>query len=216
MKIKSQLYDNASGSIGNITAANGRGGLYFKNKPNPSNPNTTAQKVVRSALALANVAWLGTTQAVRDEWEAYGATCIRKNQVGSTVALTGWNAFSRVFVVFTQAGIASATLVAGAPAGQGFKAEPIITLASNDGGDKLEITNASSEADIVVVYGGKTTRSTINNYGGSYNIDNDYNLAAGASADTGVSVSAGKTWVRFQAVSADGQLSKGTVAFLEI
>lgn len=215
MKIKSRLFDEASGSIGNITAANGLGGLYFKDKPNPINPNTANQRVVRNALAAAVTAWGLLPLAIRQEWDEYGKTCSHTNQTGYKVVLNGWNAFSRAFVGMTQAGISTATIITGRPANDGYHAQPILALSTDGGDGLLTVQNTSGVENQVIVYVGKTTRATINNYGGSFNYDVDGVLADDATLKTTKETANGRNWVRSQAVTNDGQMSRGVIQFLD-
>ncbi len=211
MKIKSRLFDEASGSIGNVTAANGLGGLYFKNKPNPSNPKTAAQTVVRNALSAANTAWNAASEAVRASWQAYGATCSHTNQTGAIVTLNGWNAFSRAFVVFSQAGQATAPLSAAAPAGAGYLSEAVVSLESDGDGGLVSVTNDSGAAATLVIYVGKGTRNTINNYGGSFNFNVLAEVADNGSTATTTAQVGDKAWIRLQSIKADGQMSRGAI-----
>ena len=214
MKVRSILYDEASGSIGALTAANSQGGTYFKQKPDPTNPNTIQQQVVRNGLRAANVAWETATEAVRTAWKTFGATCTRTNQTGATVTLNGWNAFSRVYVVLNQIGQATAGLITSAPAGQGFLANATISL-SQGANDILTVTNNSQVTENIAVYVGAATRPTINNYGGSFNFNVTGAVAAAGTLATTVTMTSGRYWVRVQTYTADGQLSLGSTSYID-
>lgn len=215
MKIKSRLYEVISGSIGDITGAMGLGGAYFKNKPRPSNPQTANQTVVRNALSTANTAWLGLTSGVRAEWEQYGSTCSHTNQTGATVTLTGWNAFSRAFVIMTQAGIPTNSLQARRPENDGYASNPVLDLSKDEADDFLTATNKSGASVQLILYVGAITRSTINNYGGSFNYNVDGVVADNATLKTTKAVASGRNWLRSQAVTNDGQASRGLTQFLD-
>lgn len=211
MRVQSTLYDKISGSIGNITGAMGRGGNYFKGKSNPRNPDTARQRAVRNGLAAANVAWTGGTIAQREAWEVYGATCTYESNTGNIVSLTGWNAFSRAYVVFVQADIATAGLIASAPAGTGFLGNAVLTVAANADDTMTTVTNKGIVDVNIAVYLGTTTKPTINNYGGSFQYNTKSTLAADAEVLVVTGANNGKKWLRFQTYTADGQLSRGQV-----
>lgn len=215
MKIKSRLFDEASGSIGNITAANSQGGTYFKNKPNPSNPNTARQVAVRSGLSLANIAWLGLTVAIREFWATYGATCTKPNQTGHIVALNGWNAFSRAYVPLTQAGESTAPLLLARPAGDGYLGNAPVTLKGTDAEETIELVNDSATPVNVIVYRGRTTRETINNYGGSFQLEDYYTIPANGTQILSGDTTAGRSWIRIQNITADGQMSIGRILYVD-
>lgn len=211
MKVKSVLFDKASGSIGGITAAGGQGGTYFKDKPLPFNPDTTLQQAVRAALSDANVAWSNLTTAVRALWTEYGKTCIRKNQVGFDVTLNGWNAFARVYVPFKQATVAVAPLLLARPAGNGYAALPALSLAYDSTAAAVQATNTGDESVDLLVYKGVPSKETINNYGGSFKYSLKVSIAAGATASIDTAPTEGRNWYRFQSYTSDGQFSHGRV-----
>jgi len=70
--IKSGIVTQMSGSIGGLTGSHNRGGLYFRARAIPVNPNTTFQQAVRSYLATLTSVWNNIlTPAERDAWASY-------------------------------------------------------------------------------------------------------------------------------------------------
>lgn len=90
MKIKSALVTQISGSIGGMTGAHNRGGLYLRARAIPVNPSTGYQQQVRSALtALVNRWTTILTAAQRVAWNLYGANVSVIDKLGDTRFLTG-------------------------------------------------------------------------------------------------------------------------------
>jgi len=114
MKIKSQILSQASGSLGGLTAAHNRGGLYFRARTIPTNPATLQQSVVRSAMADLNNRWVNTlTAAQRIAWEVYANNVLLTDTLGEPRAVTALNMYQRSNVVAVQN---SLTVVDDAPA----------------------------------------------------------------------------------------------------
>lgn len=182
MKYTSVLIDKASGSIGQITGSNNRGGGYFKKKTSPKNPNSPAQRVVRGAVRGANGAWAALTEAQRVAWATYARTIQRRNQVGVVVTLTGWNAFVRMFTPFTQAGIATpsdAPSTSGVPTGFTYSVS-VVHIANKV---TVTITNTGAAAVNLIRYEGKQTKPTINAYSFGYTFEGHAVVPAGGTTD---------------------------------
>jgi len=111
------IMTSASGSTGGITASRNRGGMYFRGRSVPTNPNTNRQQAVRAAMATLATTWGLLTQAQRDAWNAYGAATEVLGPLGDPVPLTGQQAFIRGNVPRLQAGDA---LVSAGPATPGL------------------------------------------------------------------------------------------------
>ncbi len=72
MKFKSQVYTQASGSIGGITYSHNAGGMYTRGRSIPTNANTVQQQVIRNAVSSLTALWASTlTLAQRAAWETY-------------------------------------------------------------------------------------------------------------------------------------------------
>lgn len=214
MKIKSQLYDEASGSIGGLTASNGKGGLYFKNKPNPSNPNTAKQQVVRNALAGANTAWTGMTTGNRAKWEAWASTLTSKNSIGTDITVSGWASFAGAFVLLTQASIATNPLLTSAPATAGYASSADITLKNT--ANKVAVSTSSETSRAVSIFTSTAQKQTINNYGGGYNFNKRAALVKDTDIATTQATVAGKRYyAKVQVIETDGRYSKPSTIQLD-
>lgn len=214
MKVISQLYDEASGSIGNLTAASGNGGQYFKQKSNPRNPNTAYQQVVRNALAGANSAWMGMSVAVRETWETWAGTLTSDNILGTAITVSGWSAFAGSYVLMTQASLPTATIIAGAPATAGYASSSNITI--NADNDVLNVVSTDATVRKMSVYVSTAQRKTINNYGDGYRFNVNDDVSNNDTAVTTKAVIAGKRYfVKVQVVELDGRYSKPTTTHLD-
>lgn len=94
MKVKYTLFNDASGSMGGVTAAKNRGGSYMRKRVKPLNPKTDAQYDARLALAAAAANWRALTDGQRLAWNAYAETITFTNGVGDPAKLSGFQCFS--------------------------------------------------------------------------------------------------------------------------
>lgn len=85
-----------SGSIRGITAASNRGGLYFRGRTVPSNPQSALQNALRSAVAVATGEWSQTLDNIeRDSWNQYADQIDWSNAIGQSTRLSGQNMYVR-------------------------------------------------------------------------------------------------------------------------
>jgi hypothetical protein len=111
MKFLPSLTGTMSGSMGGCTASHNRGGMYFRNRVVPTDPNTGRQNAVRGYLTAAVNAWTEIlTAAQREAWENYALNTPMTDTLGSTLILTGQQAFIKTHVVRYQ--LAGATIAA--------------------------------------------------------------------------------------------------------
>ncbi len=162
MKVKSQFYDDASGSTGLLTWANGNGGLTMKNKPIPKNPKSTRQQAIRQSLALANTTWTSMTKDARDSWENWGKTLVKFDRLGNKLVINGWSAFSGAFVLNALSPISNSKLLLGAPTVGNYSSATVFSIKPNTAENKLVLTNDSNLKLHVMVFQGPKTKSTIN------------------------------------------------------
>ncbi len=162
MKVKSQFYDDASGSTGRLTWANGNGGLTMKNKPIPKNPKSTRQEAIRHSLALANTAWTSMSKTARDSWEAWGKTLVKYDRLKNKLVINGWSAFSGAFVLNTLSSLSNAKLYQGAPTIPNYSSAGVITANPNTAGTRIVIKNTSNSPITIMAFRGASTKPTIN------------------------------------------------------
>ncbi len=162
MKVKSQFYDDASGSTGRLTWANGNGGLTMKNKPIPKNPKSPKQDAIRQSLALANTTWTAMSKSARDSWEAWGKTLVKYDRLKNKLVINGWSAFSGAFVLNTLSSLASTKLLLGAPTIANYSSALVVTITPNTAGTRLVAKNTSNVSITIMVFRGRSVKPTIN------------------------------------------------------
>lgn len=95
--IKGNVLALISGKINGTVYAHNRGGAYARNLGLPTNPKTSRQSEVRTALTSLAKAWgQQLTEEERDLWRAYGASTTVQNRIGDQITLSGIAAFQRV------------------------------------------------------------------------------------------------------------------------
>lgn len=90
MLIKGSMVTEMSGSLGGITAARNRGGLYLRARSGSPNPNSPAQQDARTSFSALVTAWTSTlTETQREGWRDYAANVTVTNPLGDAHNLTG-------------------------------------------------------------------------------------------------------------------------------
>lgn len=96
MKFKSAVYTQVSGSVGGLTYAHNRGGMYARARSLVTNPNTEAQQAVRDAVRELTDAWTNIlTDADRDAWNLYAFNTPMLNKLGDLTKRSGQNMYIR-------------------------------------------------------------------------------------------------------------------------
>lgn len=107
MKFKSQVYTEASGSVGGLTYSHNRGGMYTRGRTIPTNPNSPQQQAVRGFVATLTSTWLNVlTAAERTQWDAYAAQVPLLDRLGEPRNVGGLAMYVRSNVPRLQAGLA--------------------------------------------------------------------------------------------------------------
>ncbi len=183
MKVKSQFYDDASGSTGLLTWANGNGGLTMKNKPIPKNPKSNRQEQIRRALALANTSWTAMTKDARDSWERWGKTLVKYDRLKNKLVINGWSAFSGAFVLNALSSFEDTKLLLGAPTIGNYSSATVITCKTSPTGSDFVLRNTGNVSLTVMLFYGPATKPTINVNKGGYQYHSTLTLAANAHID---------------------------------
>ncbi|KKL82473.1 hypothetical protein LCGC14_1984380, partial [marine sediment metagenome] len=96
MLFKSQIFTQVSGSVGGLTFARNRAGMYTRARTVPVDPQTAQQIAVRANMATLVVRWGTTlTDAQRAVWETYAANTPVLDKFGDSVNITGQQMFLR-------------------------------------------------------------------------------------------------------------------------
>ena len=134
MKYKSEVYTQASGSIGGITYSHNRGGLYTRARAIPTNPNSVFQQAIRSAMGNLTSRWNNIlTAAQRAAWDYYADQVNLTDKLGDQRNSGGVGMYIRSNVPRIQAALA---VVDDGPTNYnvGEYTEPIIGVISSGGG----------------------------------------------------------------------------------
>jgi len=94
----------ASGKIGGTVFSRNKGGAYFKNWVNPTNPQTQKQTDQRAALAQKSAAWRTITQEQRSAWGSWANDNPVLDRLGNSIVLTGAQAYIKININRTNAG----------------------------------------------------------------------------------------------------------------
>lgn len=83
-----------SGSIAGNTFARNRFGYYSRARTKPVNPRSAGQSQMRNLMAYLAEVWHEVLDAtMRAQWESYAAAISKKNRLGETIKLTGFQHF---------------------------------------------------------------------------------------------------------------------------
>jgi len=217
MLFKSQVYAQASGSIGGITYSHNKGGMYARARAVPTNPNTSYQQVVRSLMSLLSTRWLNTlTAAQRAAWTLYGDSVPVVNRLGEQIYLSGLNHFVRSNIPRAQAGL---SYVDDGPTVFAMASFTAPSLVVNGTTDAMAVTFDNTDAwanevgGAMFVYIGPPKSPTINYYKGPYRFA-DLIAGAGTPPTSPASIdlpfpatSGDKVFSRITVCRADGRLS---------
>lgn len=107
MKIKSGLITQMSGSVGGLTGSHNQGGLYFRARTVPVNPQSSFQVSVRNALTQLTSRWADVlTQAQRDAWAVYNQNVTIIDRLGEPRQIGAIAHYIRSNTPRLQAGLA--------------------------------------------------------------------------------------------------------------
>jgi hypothetical protein len=224
VKIKSALITAASGSVGGLTASHNRGGLYFRSRSIPTNPNSPFQMAVRAHMGTLAEIWNGDlTQAQRDGWEVYGLGVPVIDVLGETRYLSGISHFCRSNVPRLQAG---ASRIDDAPSiynlGDIGSPSGVISEAAQEIAVTFDNTKAWAIADggHLLVFCSRPQSPSINYFKGPYRFAGKIDGAAvppASPADIALPFAAVETqrvFYMIRGTTADGRLSlpfRGTI-----
>lgn len=171
MLFKSQVYTQASGSIGGVTYSRNRGGMYTRGRAIPSNPGTPGQVIVRSNLASLAGQWAALTAAQRTAWAVYASLTPLLNKLGESLPINALAMFLRCNTARLRAGLAA---VLDGPVTPGMPYTGELTGEVDQGAQELEITRqadipwATEVGAYLLVQASRPQSPTINYFAGPY------------------------------------------------
>ena len=142
------LRDPSSGSKAGSTASRNRYGSYDRSRVTPVNPNSTRQSAARSLLAAGSQSWQTLSDVQRTGWKSFADAHPRTDSLGSTITLTGHQAYVGLYCALINAGLTPSDDAPGgeAPAAPAFT---VTTLAADEA--TLAITPTPVPADTALV-----------------------------------------------------------------
>ena len=143
MKIASQLVTKVSGSIGGLTGSHNKGGLYFRARAVPTNPNTQFQQAVRNAVAQLSTRWGSVlTAAQRAAWKVYAENVPLVDTLGEARIIPALAMYVRSNVPRLQAGMA---IVDAGPTVYQLATFSGVTAAFDATADEVDVTYVNTD-----------------------------------------------------------------------
>jgi len=180
MLIKSALATQISGSIGGITGAHNKGGMYIRSRSIPTNPQTARQTAVRDMMSMYSQMWTQVlTQAQRDAWATFAANVPVIGPLGDTINLSGQQHYLRANVGRSAASsqLAPTTALTSINEAPTTFDLPMLlppTIGDLETGGDLIFDDAAawvdSPADALLVYYGRPRNPGVNYFTGPYRL----------------------------------------------
>lgn len=172
MKFKSALVTQASGSAGGLTASRNAGGMYFRARALPVNPNTAFQQAVRNFMGQLTSRWKATlTESQRAGWSFYAEATPIVDKLGDSRTIPPLSMYVRSNVGRLQAGLA---VVDEPPSTFGLPSLSPLTFTPDAGADEVDVT--FDDADVwanatgggLAIFQSRPQSPTINYFNGPY------------------------------------------------
>lgn len=172
MKFKSALVTQVSGSVGGMTGSHNQGGMYFRARSIPTNPNSNYQQTIRGYMAAAAQNWANPSAvAFRADWRNYAANTPILDTLGELRNISGLAMYTRAQVLWQLAGLG---IVATYPSQNtlgnignlGFtysEATNLISVAYTDAGDW-----ADTDDGALLIYASRPQNDSIEFFKGPY------------------------------------------------
>ena len=149
MKIKfGAIVTDGSGKLGGHVFSKNRAGNYIRTKVTPSNPQTTAQGVVRALFGIISAGWSALTQTARDSWDGAVGSWATSNIFGDMKNPTGKTLYQRLN---NQALVAGYSAVALPPARLAMVSGSLTGAEFGIAATTLTLTGAYAGADARVM-----------------------------------------------------------------
>jgi len=106
VKFKSQVITQASGSVGGITYAHNKGGLYQRARSIPTDPASARQIAMRNAMATLAVRWTqNVTATERAAWAVYAANVPIVDSLGDSIFISALAWYVKLNTLRIQASV---------------------------------------------------------------------------------------------------------------
>jgi len=217
MLFKSALVTQISGSVGGMTGSHNRGGMYFRSRAIPTNPNTAAQITARANLSTLAGFWGALSDAQREAWNLYAANVPKINALGDSIYLSGQQWFIAMNTVRVRAG---GSLVYAAPTTFAMAAMTLPTLDSaSESGEDFDIGFTNTDDWATAADGGLSVQMSRPQGPGVASFKGPFRFAdsidgAGTPPTSPASIAAPfvitqyqKIWARVTAFLPDGRIS---------
>lgn len=227
MLFKSGIVTQASGSIGGLTASHNSGGMYFRARAIPTDPNTVAQQAIRTALANAADRWVNVlTTAQRTAWATYASNVPLLSPLGDPREVSGMAQYVRSNVPRIRAG---AALVDDGPTIFTEAELTAVTLTATALGAALDVGFDVNDAWVgeddahLIVQVGTPQNPTINffkqpfRFAGTVDGDSGTPPTSPATITSPIPFAAGqRIFIRARVSRADGRLSPAQIVFDDV
>jgi len=223
MKFKSQLVTAISGAVGGLVGSHNQGGMYFRARAIPTDPQSSAQEAIRNAVTTLSNSWSGTlSQAQRDAWEVYAVNVPLTDVFGDSRTRSGEQHYIRSNVPRLQAGLdqvndAPTVFTLGdftAPTYSVTAAQDEVVVEFSDDDDWV-----GEDGSALLVYQSRPQSAGINFFKGPYRLGGNIEGDAGSPLSSPEAFTApfpveagAKIFFRARVTRADGRLSGATVA----
>ena len=127
-----------SGKLGLTVTFQGRTGLTRRTLVTPSNPRSTSQMAVRSALATMAAGYDQLTDAQQQPWITAAANYKTRSRLGQNGPLTGLQLYTKINCALAAIGESSVSIPPSAPAFTGSNVDAL-EISNTSGAIKLEL-----------------------------------------------------------------------------
>lgn len=215
MKFKSQVFQQASGSIGGTVYSRNKGGMYVRQRGLVKNPNTPAQQAVKAALTSLSQIWSQVLSSSQQQaWTDYAKNVPMLNALGDSLQLPPLAMFIRCNTPRLQAGLdpvldGPTTYTIGS-----FTPPTAVTVAGGDIGFAFSNTDdwAQAATGALLVWCSRGQNTTINFFKGPFLFSGSQPGASTPPTSPGSVLgpqnppTGSKVFIRFNATNPDGRL----------
>lgn len=217
MKIKSALVTQVSGSVGGLTGSHNKGGMYFRARTIPTNPQSSFQVAVRNWVSQLTSRWSNDlTAAQREAWANYAEAVEIVDALGDARTIPALAHYVRSNVPRLQC---SLSIVDDGPTVLTLPTGTPPTYALDDTNDEVDVTFDNSDdwagevGGALAILASRAQQASINYFKGPYRFTNSIDGAAvpptsPATLSLPFAVAVGqKVFFQARVIRADGRVS---------